>query len=540
MKVFKSDGAADTGFYGTRGMLLPAGIALYGSGVDPALVENFLDEGWVIAVEAMRFRDRVAGDKGLLVAATPTYSFGAYPLATFLFMLENRAALGRDARADYSHMRYFVNWFLWATIPDGQGRFHHYGYGDVDHRDNRFDHSHIYGHLTQVANLYADTDPEIADRALALRATLPPELRHFNDWHPFMPLLMTNLNGRKSPEKPIEELAQAETGCYFPVFGLAFMRTGYRPDATFAVFRSGAESEMHQHYDENSFVIYRNGFLALDTGTRLMALHHTHYYPQTVAHNAILIDMPQEPMPGFWWHWTEEQRPLVEDGKTYFCDGGQNDRVHGKCRIFETCADFTWVSGDATGNYSALKCKLARREFVFLPPRAFVVFDQVESVKPEYGKRWLLHTENEPVKTGGWWRAANGTGGELRWLTLAPENPEVKLVGGSGMEFFTSGRNFPFPDKPQYSLEQPNFYGRWRQEVVAPPSKAAAEFLTVLDAAVPGEPELSIEKLSDRAVKVAYPDGTAFKISFNSDRPGGTVEKSAGNTIEFTRHLEEK
>jgi len=410
----------------------------------------------------------------------------------------------------------------------------------VDHRENRFDHSHLYGHLTQVANMYADIDPEVADRALALRATLPPELRRFNGWHPFMPLLMTNLNGRAEPKKTIDELAQSDTGCYFPVFGLAFMRTGYRPDATFAVFRSGAETTMHQHYDENSFVIYRNGFLALDTGTRLMALHHTDYYPQTVAHNAILIDMPNEPMPGFWWHWTEEQRPLVEDGKTYYCDGGQNDREHGKCRIFETCKDFTWVSGDATASYSPDKCRLARREFVFLPPRAFVVFDRVESTKPEYAKRWLLHTENKPERTGGWWRAANGTGGELRWRTLTPENAETRLVGGPGMEFFASGRNFPFPDLPQYDMEQPNFYGRWRQEVIAPGNRRGVEFLNVLDAAAPGEPELTVEKLSDRAVRVAYPDGTSYKLMFNADRPGGAVEKTAGGKTEFTRELEEK
>ena len=35
----------------------------------------------------MQFRDEVAQDGGLLVAATPTYSFGAYPLATHLFFL---------------------------------------------------------------------------------------------------------------------------------------------------------------------------------------------------------------------------------------------------------------------------------------------------------------------------------------------------------------------------------------------------------------------------------------------------------------------
>ncbi|MGE4565019.1 MAG: heparinase II/III family protein [Victivallaceae bacterium] len=520
MKVFKATGAPNTGFYGTLGLLFPAGIVLAGTGVDDALARKFLDSGYALATEAMTYRDRIAGEQGLLVAGTATYSFGAYPLATFLYFYENRAALNRDATLAHPHMKNFLNWFLWATIPDGKGRFYHYGYGDVDHRDNRFDHSHLYGHFAQIADFYRQSAPEATDRALALIATLPEELRCFNDWYPFMPLLLTGFDSGKRPAADIAELAGRDTGCYFPVFGLAFMRSAYRPDATFAMFRSGSTVDLHQHYDENSFVIYRNGFLALDTGNRGMASHHVYYYPQSVAHNTILIDQPGEKMPPHWYHWPWGERAKFLLNPPPGNDGGQCNRTSGICREFKTSGEYTFVRGDATGNYLADKCKLAVRDFIFLPPYDFVIFDRVESVRPEAAKRFVLHPAGRPeALDDGWFKAANGTGGELRWITLLPRDPKREVIGGPDHEFFTAGRNFPLASREK-AFASPNFYGAWRQEVTARENEAKTCFLHILQAAAPGEPRTEVElvEAADKfTVKLKSAGGRRSEVVFERD-----------------------
>lgn len=40
------------------------------------------------------------------------------------------------------------------------------------------------------------------------------------------------------------------------------------------------------------------------------------------------------------------------------------------------------------------------RQFVFLKPDYFVVFDRVESTKPDLKKTWVLHTKSEPLVQG--------------------------------------------------------------------------------------------------------------------------------------------
>ncbi len=538
LKVFKSAGDPTTGFYGTIGMLFPAGIVLTGTAADQGTVRSFLDIGYAAAVEAMEFRDRIAGDTGLLVAGTPTYSFGAYPLASFLFFMENRAALDLDLRTAHPHLANFVNWFLWSTIPDGNGGFFHYGAGDVRHNDNRFDQTMLYGHFAQIVNLYSTLNPAAADRARALIAALPPKLAKFNDWHPFMPLLMTDFDPTVKPDTDLEHLTKDDTAAYFPTFGLAFMRSGYTPQSTFALFRSGSKSINHQHYDENSFVIYRNGFLALDTGNRMMALHHVTYYPQTVAHNAVLIDMPDEPMPPHWEHWTAEERPLVADGRTYYCDGGQNSRTDGVCRIFNTCADYTWVSGDATRCYAAQKCELAQREFVFIPPSVFVICDRVRATRPEYRRRWLLHTQNEPYKIGDGYAADNGTGGKLFWQTLLPRSPKLEIIGGDDREFFTNGRNFPL-DSGAKAFDNPNFYGRWRYEMTAAPDDDPL-FIHAVQALAADETPAAVSLEPDNSVTVTMPDGAVFRVVFSPSAPGGTIEKHSDGKLVFQNRITEK
>ena len=167
------------------------------------------------------------------------------------------------------------------------------------------------------------------------------------------------------------------------------MRSGTGPDDTFSLFTIGSRVPSHKQHDENNFVIYKKGYLALDSGTRGRETGYQlrHYYSQTIAHNCILIHMPDEPFPGYWGMEYPGPEGKISAGGTY----KTND---GNCVAFETNDVYSYVAGDATACYLPEKCGLALRQFVFIYPDYFVICDRVTSTDPSYKKEWLLHTLN--------------------------------------------------------------------------------------------------------------------------------------------------
>ena len=105
--------------------------------------------------------------------------------------------------------------------------------------------------------------------------------------------------------------------------------------------------------------------------------HLFQYYCRTVAHNCILIHMPGEKLPRYWGSPApgEEDTGVVNDG-------GQISQLGSELAAFETNPHFTYLASDATKCYSDEKCRLALRQFVFIPPDYFVVLDRVTSTDP--------------------------------------------------------------------------------------------------------------------------------------------------------------
>ena len=132
-------------------------------------------------------------------------------------------------------------------------------------------------------------------------------------------------------------------------------RPAPRPGTTTEVRDWGDISPQHRHYDAAHFTIYKQGFLALDTGIREGNTDNLqNYFAQTVAHNCILIKMPSEPPSQYW------------NGPVYGQAGGQNRQVGSKVIAFETGPHVTYVAGDATPVYRAEKCAPMVRQLVFI------------------------------------------------------------------------------------------------------------------------------------------------------------------------------
>lgn len=187
---------------------------------------------------------------------------------------------------------------------------------------------------------------------------------------------------------------------YAAGIGSVFMRSGWPSGAadtdtgaTYLTFQCGDHFTYHQHYDQNSFTVFKRGDLLLDSGVYSgdgLSDHDINYYVRTIAHNTLVVYNPAEDF--------SHARP-----DAYANDGGQRTvypasrspqtiayydqhLVHyDTCNLlrFQEDARYTYALGDATKAYnnptynqamdtylSGNTAKVSRfqREFVYLRP----------------------------------------------------------------------------------------------------------------------------------------------------------------------------
>ncbi len=480
-----------TGFYGVRNLVWYAGLAMYNEGIDDARALEFLTSGYDMHQKMFAYRTPAAGDDGGSASSTVTYSFAAYPCAEFNFLYTLRSATGIDISGEWPYIALFPNYILWNWLPGG----YEYGYGDTPHSSNHFPTSYLYTHMSSTAHFYTHADPQWATLAGAVRKLLADvgAAKHLSVSSAVQPFLMLGLD----TVPPAQDLGQLPPARHFENMGQIFMRSGNMPQDTYALFACGAKVHGHRHFDANHFTIFKQGFLALDSGTRIPTTASercNHYYRQTVAHNCILIQMP------------DESGNVVGGAPVH--DGGQRTLAGSEVIAFETTPHFTYVAGDATDTYHRDKCKQAVRQFVFIPPNHFVVFDRVSSTDPEYAKRWVLHTANEPAVTARQFRADQGQG-RIFCRTLLPADAVLQKVGGPGNEFLADGVNYPLRPQDMKDGQVPELMGRWRIEVSPGAPRTDDIFLHLIQVG-----DQSLQAMSDAQVTT---DADTATISFNAE-----------------------
>lgn len=517
-------GSPSTGAYGEAPLRWYAGLAGYGDGFDDALAAELLALGYQDCVATMDYREKLSGGSGLLTSICAGYSFGWYPWFSFNFLHTLNTGCSIDGTRFWRQMRDYPNYFNWMAIPNyaSPGRFCEFGWGDAYHTSNELTVGMMYSHLAQAIHFYGKASPDRARQARAAIQLLPEQgnvscgLSHY----PYWPFIAVNFNPRERNDLPPEQAFSHDTAANFPSYGLTIMRSGSGPDDTYASIKSGASEDMHQHLDENTFIIYKKGFQALDTGTRDKMPHHKAYYAQTIAHNGILIRTLNDPLGSQWY----PANAIKTDWTKIFNDGGQNQRLQCRPLGFERSLHHAATGGDATACYSPDKCKEAARQFVFIKPDYFVVYDRVTSVKPDQQKVFLLHTQNQPSETDGIWRGTAGEGA-IFMKTLLPAGARAELVGGDGQEFLANGINYPADP----SKKPASWLGRYRLEISPPEPVVKTRFLTVLQAALNDSPLMIPTKLvqteSQDGAEFTTAEGKSCRVLFNRDGiVGGSIE----------------
>ena len=243
--------------------------------------------------------------------------------------------------------------------------------------------------------------------------------------------------------------------------------------------------ESHSHNDSGSFDIFYKGYLALDSGlyhgvdTSYTSDHNRNYSTQTIAHNTMLIEDPNEPLRKYQKVQDGGQRGNASTSIHYakeYEDLFSEDVIFGDVLSHNFGPDpmepaYTYMKGDMTDAYTD-KVENFQRTFMFLNffdedyPAALMVFDDLTTSNPSFKKKWLIHSQEEPTvyeedKSFTIKRTELLYNGRLINQALLPEKVEFTKIGGPGHEFEVGGINWaatPIDPKTTDS-------GNWRIEV---------------------------------------------------------------------------
>lgn len=395
------------------------------------------------------------------------------------------------------------------------------------------------------------------------------------------------------PSKAVDELSTAR---YFPSpSGSMVARTGWGLDdgtesgVAMALMNIGEyHFGNHDHLDSGHFGLYYKGTLALDSGIYegseggYNSQHGQNYYRRTVAHNALLIEDPNEPLSQ---HYGSEVE--TRDGGQYRPNGGHEwdsyaEMVaagkHAEVLAHEigsgTAPEYTYLKGDLAAGYNAPastnyppKVDEVQRSFVFFDlkndshPASLIVFDRVTSTDTSFKKKWLLHSVEKPAVNGSRidiTRTDGDHNGRLINDVLLPpaNNQQIQRVGGPGYEFHVDGKNYD-NSPPRNEEVEP---GAWRIEL-SPATDAPTDLflnvMQVMDANGGPEPlaptmlesaQMIGAKIADRAVffsksgtllngklTLNIGQGTApVKVLVTDLAPGNWTIQTPGKTLKAT------
>lgn len=510
-------------FNGTAALPWYIGLTFYGEGINDEECEKMLKEGYNLHQKMTAHRAKILGKNGGINSGTIGNGFSDYPYAEYNFIYTFRSATGIDPTPQMNYMLGYLKYMDWMCLPDGR----EFGIGDSHHSDNRLPRT-MASHVKEIANLMIKNNPDKFDWFASLLARYSDGVSRTPAMH-FMPLL--HRYHFETDETPNIVDAKNKQSMRFYTAGQIVMRSGLGEKDTYAVFLTERKDRNRQHYDINHFTIYKNGYRALDSGTRPGAgLHQTHYYCRTVAHNCITIQMPGEEMPRYWG----KAAPHEEANTPIPNDGGQRHNRGGKLLAHKESADYVYIASDASSCYHASKAEKVVREFIWIKPDIFVVYDRVESDKAEYAKRWLYHTASEPVMVGKNEFSEVSQGGKSICRTLLPKGAVIERIGGEGKQFWSDGKNWAIPE---YKADEPAYkrykgvprnnhplVGQWRVEVSPKKAATSDHFLHIIqvgDESLQALPQTECKDTKEAVIlKFKYAD-KSYTLSFDKTKRSG-------------------
>jgi len=207
---------------------------------------------------------------------------------------------------------------------------------------------------------------------------------------------------------------------HFSQLGWVAMRTGFASANDLAALFVSQRYHwgVHDPYAQNSFNIIRNGWLITGTGDNITG-------------NTFTIDGAGQR--------TINTYPTVAQGVTSYTVVGSTYDVGPGVLDFVSNTTYDYVKGEATKAYDTTKLSKWTRQFVYLKPDIFVIFDNVITTSSSYQKKWNVVPATLPEDQGGdVLKITNGAG--ALWIK--------KLLPVSATVTFSSSQISVVPNSP--------------------------------------------------------------------------------------------
>jgi hypothetical protein len=432
-----------------------------------------------------------------------------------------KSATGKDLYKECDWLLKNAYFVMYTTMPDNTFyRFADLDLPEINDWERRF--------LVRVASYYQD--PYI--QWYVNNRTKPHSVvfKHIYDVLWYDPYLQ---------EKPPYDLPKAKL---FNGLGVVIARSGWGDNDTWFSFKCGDYFGDHCHFDQNSFTIYKLGHLAIDSGLYgddFGGSHWCNYYSRSIAHNTVTVYDPSEKF------LDNELNTLANDGGQKIMLWQNGERVvpenysqpdpslpitwaghpgnweTGNIKAYKLTNDYCYVTGDATKAYSAQKLNKFIRQILFIFPDYFVIMDTIEASSPNFVKKWLLHTVNEPKIEKDEIFTTDGSG-KLYCKALYPLGAVITKIGGEDSAFFAENKNYPHNDE----LFEGNIPGKWRIEITPAKLQNKDLFLNFLCASeMKREIMPKVEKIeSDSGIGLTMElNGLTWVVIFNRAENGPVV-----------------
>ncbi|MEW6219442.1 MAG: heparinase II/III family protein [Thermodesulfobacteriota bacterium] len=439
------------------------------------------DHGWLLA--AQNNTDAVLADLAGVGDGShhEGIHYADYGARRLVLLLQALRQNGHPDRFDHPWLRQLARWHLYVTLPNPEFV--------LNIADSYYPFQGSLALIRGLAAEYRDGHAEWLARQWLARPTIATSETRATH----APLEFLAFDPTVAPQPPDD----LPTSTLFPDWGVAVMRSGWEPDATYLAFKSGAPGGRfrfetarrtgdtqavgfgHNHPDQNSIMLYSQGLpLALDPGYQMPKWSRDH--------NTVIVDGQGQVGEGWLWLRSNEPELLASDGAI-----AQLTSLPG----------FDYCLGQAANAYpDHLGLTRFDRSLLFIKPNLVVMTDRLEADQPHRYELVLRNLGDGFQLQERWLVSRMGLGRLATWIA-APRAFRLEVDHGRG------------PHNWQYPQGVP---GPWHRARLRPAEEATtARFTTVL---FPGRADEDLplvgQAASGAARRIAVQDGADLDLIF--------------------------
>ncbi len=265
--------------------------------------------------------------------------------------------------------------------------------------------------------------------------------------------------------------------------GLSVSRTDWSDTATLVwVYNAPTKKAGHEHRDNNSFCVYKNGPQINNSGwyESYGNAHYTNYYMRTIAHNSVCVFDSSDQYTNWGVNVSNDGGQLESSTLMNFNDIFLPNAQKGSWELWGNGTNYCYTISDAHQSYDSTKLDRFRRRVLFYKPNQVLVLDHLHLNNISTAQRdasFILHFQKQPTISGNLIGTevanhienfdgkdvfqANGNG-NVAVRTILPTQSRTKRIGGTGYEYYVNGVNYPIGVIPDTINTSP---GAWRIEV---------------------------------------------------------------------------